>query len=280
MKALLLLAAMTAAFSAGAQAQETLLSRLDTSKPAQSFKLDPVLAEVSGLAPASATTVFAHNDEYAIIHEVDISNGVIKRSFALGKPTIAGDFEGIALKGDAVYLITSDGMLYEAPVKKHRERARHTVYDTGLKEFCEIEGMAIDESADAFLFLCKNAVRDKKNKRITIYRWTIADRFQDREPWLEIPLAELVPEKDRRQNFKASELQLEAQSGHLFILDANAGAILEMTQQGAPVDYRLLAPRTHPQAEGLALMPGGAIIVGDESRGAANGRLTIYRPGN
>lgn len=285
MKAWLLVAAMVTALPAPLHAQtnsstSSWLSRIDTSKPAQAFKLDPTLAEISGLAPASATTVFAHNDEYAIVHELDITNGIITRAFALGKPTIAGDFEGIAVSGQNVYLITSDGLLYEAPIKKHRERARYTTYDTGLKEFCEIEGMAIDQDADAFLFLCKNSVRDKKNKRITIYRWTVAERFQDHKPWLEIAIADVVPENGKRENLKASELQRDPKTGHLFILDANAGAVVEITQQGAPVAYRPLAPRAHSQAEGLALMPGGAIVVGDESRGAADGRLTVYRAGN
>lgn len=279
MRAFFLLAAMAAALPEIAFAQaNSWLSRLDTSKPAQTFALDPTLAEISGLAPASATTVFAHNDEYAIIHELDIATGAIVRSFALGKPTIAGDFEAIGVAGQYVYLITSDGKLYEAPIKKHRERARFTVYDTGLADVCEIEGMAVDPHAEVFLLLCKNAALDKKNNRLTIYRWTIANRLEEQKPWLQIPLAEVIPEGSKRKNFKASELQRDPKTGNLLILDANAGAILEITAQGGPVAYRALAPHTHSQAEGLALMPGGAIIVGDESRGNARGRLTVYRP--
>jgi uncharacterized protein YjiK len=274
---LLLVVAAAATFASPSLAQSSsLLSRLDTEKPAQSFALDPTLAEISGLATAGPTSVFAHNDEHAIIHELDVTNGTIIRSFALGRPTIAGDFEAIVARGEFIYLVTSDGLLHEAPIKKHRERARYVVYDTGLGDTCEIEGMALDGSG-AFLFQCKNSTLDKENRRLTIYRWRLEDRFRETSPWLEVPLADIIPDKDKRQNFKASELQRAPRSGNLLVLDANAGAVIEITPQGAPVGYRLLARRTHPQAEGLALMPDGSLIVGDETRGVA-GRLSIYRP--
>jgi uncharacterized protein YjiK len=278
MKASLLLASVASVMSTAAIAQGALLAKLDTSKPTQVVPLDPMLAEVSGLAPAGPRSVFAHNDEYAIIHEVDITNGVIIRSFALGKPTVAGDFEGIAVWGKFIYLITSDGMLYEAPIKKHRERARYVVYDTGLRGLCEIEGMAVDLSANAFLFSCKSSELDKQNKRLTIYKWSFADRLEEQRPWLEVPLADIIPEDGKRQNFKPSELQRDPKTGDLFVMDASLGALVEITPQGSSVAYRRLTKRSHPQPEGLALMSDGSIVIGDETRGAS-AKLSIYRPG-
>ncbi|MEE9329547.1 MAG: hypothetical protein V3V30_05360, partial [Parvularculaceae bacterium] len=112
--------------------------------PVERFELKFSLAEISGLVAATPTSVFAHNDEHAIIHEVSLIDGKILRSFALGKPTIAADFEGITRRGQFLYLVTSKGIIYETLIGEDRSRVRYNIYDTGLKSTCEIEGITTD----------------------------------------------------------------------------------------------------------------------------------------
>ncbi len=272
------IAAIVAALPAAAPAQEkSPLAALDTKKPAGAFKLDKVLNEISGLAPAGPSSVFAHNDEFAIVHEIDLSTGDILRSFALGKPTVAGDFEAIAVSGEFIYLATSGGLIYEARPKKHRERTSYDVYDTGLRGKCEVEGLAVDPVVKGLLLLCKRSSLDPENKRLIIYRWSFAERLTKLKPWLDIALSEIVPAGAVAPEFRATELTRDAKTGNLFVVDSAAAAILELTPGGKRVGYWMLPKENHPQAEGLALMKDGAVVIGDEG-GSKAGRLTVYRP--
>lgn len=240
--------------------------------PSHAFKLDPKLKEVSGLAPASATSVFAHDDEYAIVHEVDLATGAILRSFAFGKPTIAGDFEAIVKIDNAVWLVLSDGRLYEGQIAAHRKRTRFNTYDTGVGEFCEVEGLAASGDGDRLYLLCKN-YRAEKMRDLRIYEWSRTERAATPKTAVDAPLASLVPAGAEKE-FRPSELVLDPRTGNFLILNASGG-VLEITGTGAFVRYRPLDRAQHPQPEGLALMPNGRLVVADEG-GKRAGTLAIY----
>ena len=129
--AAVLIAALAAAAPAGRSA--TSISAYLSHPPDHQFFLPQGLSEISGLAVASPNTVYAHNDEYAIVYEIALDTGKALKAFALGKPTVKGDFEDIAVRGGNVYLLASDGHLYEAPIGEHRQRVRYNVYDTGVR---------------------------------------------------------------------------------------------------------------------------------------------------
>lgn len=240
--------------------------------PAHVHKLDRILAEISGLEVAGPRTVFAHNDEVAIIHELDLESGKVVRAFAFGRPNAKGDFEGVARMGDYIYLVTSDGLIHEGAIADHAMRTDYNVYDTRLGDVCEIEGIAPDDDANGFFLLCKRTRDDFERKRLVIYHWRFSDRLADIEPFLDVPLDTITPAPESG-HFKGADLKITASGGFL-ILDANEGALIEMTRDGALVK-RTVLPGNHPQAEGLAVMPDGAVIIGDEG-GKKKGRLTVY----
>src|ERR1700704_3308634 len=108
----IVLMALNAGAMAAAPGQESAtVSEYLRQAPAKQFYLPDGLREISGLAVASNNTVYAHDDNYAIVYEVDLNLQKAIRAFALGKPTVRGDFEDIAVRDGSVYLLTSDGYL-------------------------------------------------------------------------------------------------------------------------------------------------------------------------
>ena len=126
-----------AAFTAKAQ---TLMVDFET--PPHQVNLFPGLMEISGLALGADGTVFAHNDEHGIIYQLRTIDGEVERAFALGDPTLEKDFEGIEIYNGRVYLLSSRGKIYEAPIGEHKSRVKYNAYDTGVGDFCETEGLA------------------------------------------------------------------------------------------------------------------------------------------
>jgi hypothetical protein len=242
--------------------------------PAKQFYLPKGLSEVSGLAVASNDTVFAHDDNYAIVYEVDLRTEKAIKAFALGKPTVKGDFEDIVARDGYVYLLTSDGRLFEAPVGANRKRVIYNAYDTGVGEHCETEGLAFGPADGDFLILCKKPHEAGIKDRLVIYIWNLHDRRPVATPWLNVSLDGLVEKLDQA-NFHPSAFAWRRERGTLIIVSAKGHSAIEIDQQGHLLDRFKFDKQRHPQPEGLTLMPDGRLILSDEGP-SGHGKIAVY----
>lgn len=237
---------------------------------AAQLPLAGALAEVSGLASAGQTSVYGHNDESATIFELDALSGEILRTVSLGRPAVIGDFEAIAAHGGVLSLITSKGVIYEAMNEPRRRSLGFRTFDTGLGRTCEIEGFTPTETGDAYLIACKRAQR-----RLVVYKWSLEAGAVKA---VNMKLEDAVPNP---KEFRAADIVRDQKTGTLLVLDSSAGAILEVSMTGEGVGYWRLGGK-HPQAEGLALLADGRLLVADEGkigRGSIRGGvLTLYPP--
>ena len=240
-----------------------------------SYKLPGKLTEASGLAVAGPDSVFTHNDEHAIVYEFRLRDGKVLRAFAVGKPTLEGDFEGIATAQGRVFLITSDGLIYSALPAKDGERAAYQVYDSGIGPRCEMEGLSEGPTPGDLLLLCKRFRNESGEDRLEIYRWPIGGDHADPKPFLSIPIERLL-DKDAGAGFRPSGLEYDARCGQFYVVSARNHALLILNTSGELLARHRLKPNRHPQTEGITIMPDGRIVLADEgSRGRA-GRLTVY----
>jgi len=233
------------------------------------------LREVSGLAMATETSVYAHNDEHGIVYEIMLVDGAVKAAFAMGDPTVSADFEGIAAQAGRVYLITSTGLIYEAPTGAHRERVRYNVFDTGVGAFCEVEGLALADVAGEFLILCKSPKVKGLAARLTIYRWSLNNRMPVTEAWLQKPYSEFLNDDDVRI-FRPSAIEWDTARRTGVILSARSHQLIVINEDGTGVQLHTLDAGLHAQAEGVVLTPAGELIIADEGAGLGPGRLSVY----
>lgn len=243
--------------------------------PTRQINLPNGLQEISGLAVASENSVYAHNDEFAIIYEIDLETGEVPVAFAMGDPTARGDFEGITTANGRVYLITSTGLIYESPIGAHRQRVRFNIYDTGTSDLCEVEGLTTGPTPGEFLILCKTALQPELTHRLIIYRWNIFDRSPVTGPWLSIPYTELLEDAEF-ENFRPSAIERNHDDNSFVILSARNGIFLVLESNGALASKRRLRRDVHPQAEGVAIMPSGELIIADEGAKRGVGKLAIF----
>lgn len=238
--------------------------------------LPPLLNEISGLARAGKDSVFAHNDEHAIIFEIVLKDGRIRRAFALGEPTIEGDFEGIAVQGGLIYLITSDGLIYAAEPGKHRQRVDFATYDSGVGPRCEIEGLSKSPHAGELLILCKRFRSQDDDDRLEIYRWEVGTDHALDEPLLSLPLDRFLPRQDRAR-FSPSGLEWDPVKQRLMIVSARGNWLVTMRPDGSDIKRQKLNGRSHPKTEGITLLGGDRLVLADEGSTTRRGRLATYR---
>lgn len=239
------------------------------------FNLPAELAEISGLAVAGPESVFAHEDEFAIIYEISLVNGRVMRAFALGEPTLEGDFEGIAAAGSQVFLVTSDGLIYAATPGRNGERPTYRVHDSGVGPHCEIEGLSQAPEPGLLLMLCKRPRNDAETPMLEIYAWRIGEDHAEEQPWLSLPLDELFDRK-AREDFRPSSLDWDPVRGRLMVVSARDRTLLTFDRDRKLIDRRRLKKDRHPMTEGLALMPDGRLVLSDEGSPNREARLTVY----
>lgn len=239
------------------------------------ISLPPSLREISGLAMATENSVFTHNDEHAIVHEIDITQGRTVRIFALGDPTIEGDFEGIAYAAGHIYLITSDGIIYDAIPGADRQRVAYRAYDTAIGPVCEIEGLSNAPSSGHLLILCKRLHRDEDEPRLEIYRWALGAEHAEADPWLSMPLSKILA-KHEFGEFRPSTIDWDPHRARLIIVSGQSRLFLQIDPQGQLIDSRRLDVDRHRQIEGLAILPGCRLVLADEGTETREAQLTVY----
>jgi uncharacterized protein YjiK len=232
--------------------------------------LPGALAEISGLAPAGTGRVYAHTDEEARVFEIDVATGAIVDAFTLGRPAAAGDFEAIAARGGTIALISSKGVIHEAALSPGARSLSFRAFDAGTGKSCEIESLAPDADEGYFL-ACKRA----KNRRLVIYRWS---RDGALSKAIDMKLDGAAPNP---KDFRAADIIADERTGSLLVLDSAAGAILEISLSGERRGYWRLGG-DHAQAEGLALLEDGRLLVAEEGNpgkgSLGKATLTLYPP--
>ena len=264
---------LTASASA---AGDAFLDRIDFSpKHAKAWSLPRKLAEISGMASTADGRVFTHDDESGIVYEIDPNEGKVKKAFALGKPTVKEDFEGIALADGKVYLVTSSGVIYEAPEGADGTRVLYNTYGTGIGQHCEVEGLAYDPRADDLLIPCKTPYDKAFEDHFVLYRWNVTRKAPPEGPALDVPLSDVFSGVDGPKHFRPSGIEIVPESGNYLIVASLNHLVVEMTPEGLARAIEKLDKGDHPQAEGVTILPGPVLLISDEGS-KRHGRLALY----
>jgi len=234
------------------------------------------LVEISGLAAASENSVYAHNDEHAIVYELAVADGKILSAFALGDPTVKADFEGIAARDGRIYLLTSTGLIYEAPIGANRERVKYNIFDTGVGALCEAEGLAKAPVEDEFLILCKKAYGSALDNRLIVFRWSLSERRVVAAPWINILYTDLMPDK-LAEEFRPSAIEWDAARQLMIVLSARSKYLIAVDKSGRAAYTKALSAKRHAQPEGVALMGSGALVIADEGSRRGPGKISVYQ---
>lgn len=252
----------------------SILARYDfEAPPADRWQLPKTLDEVSGLA-LDGDRLLAHGDERAIVYRLDPSSHRVVDHFSLGGPALSGDFEGIAVQEGRVFLTTSDGDVYTAPMGAAGAAVPYQRFVTGIGRSCEVEGVAGDGTGEGLLVGCKTARVRALKGRLAVFGWAPG---RPAPATLRLAVPEHLLGIGGGETVNPSELLRDPATGHLLLLAARARMLIELSPAGEVVAVARLKRRLHRQAEGLALGRDGALFVADEAAGG-HATLTTYRP--
>jgi hypothetical protein len=250
----------------------TPLKATDDGPGKASAALPGFLREASGLAKVDENQLLIHNDEKGHIYSIAVPSLKITKLVSLGKPVVLDDFEGIAVSGDRIYMITSTGKLYVIPnvsFETTGQIADWRVLDTGLAAVCEVEGLHFE--AGKLLIPCKKIYkRNSKKKsgkdRITVYSYIPGKDTEAKT------LFSLVD--DRLKGDRRRVTAIESDVNFYYLL--TPATLLQVHRVTLSLEFFPLDSAAHKQPEGIALMDNGSVYLVDDRKKGVSG-LSHYK---
>ena len=244
----------------------------------QQWKLPTSLREVSGLAATVDGRLFTHADERAEIYQIDYRDGKLVKKFSLassaGAKPVRGDFEGIAIRKAELYLVTSNGILYQSQIGSDGSTMPYQTFNSGAGSLCEVEGLAYRQQTDMLLIACKEARTKEHEDQLIVLQWSPRTRRLEKDMTL------LISKELTGGRFSASGIAVSPRNGNLMLVAARQRRLIEVTSAGEMIAVLSLPmERYHRQTEGIEVTGSGILVLADEG-GKKRGRLGIYRAGN
>jgi uncharacterized protein YjiK len=246
----------------------------DSTTPLARWIMPRDLGEISGLALAADGRLLTHDDEQGRITVIDPRRGVTLKRFWIGQ-SVRADFEGITDVNGTIYLITSNGKLYEFPEGDDGDHVRYSVYDTHLGDSCEFEGVAFDSSTNTLLLPCKNVRQRQLRDQLVIYRLRLRKSDTLRDSMIAIPMQRIVGNTGWK-GFHPSDITIDPVSGDYVMVAGPEKGLVEINPLGVVVRSEPL-PGKHHRAEGVAITRDGLLIVSDEASNSTPAVITLYR---
>src|SRR4029078_12565100 len=82
-------------------------------QPIARWVLPASLREISGLVITKSGNLLVQGDEVGAIWQLDYRRGILVKQFFLGDKAQHGDFEGITVVNDTLFMLTSNGKIYQ-----------------------------------------------------------------------------------------------------------------------------------------------------------------------
>jgi len=261
----------------------------DFSNPDEVAALPDILHEISGITEIDSSTIACVQDENGILFIYDLKKKRIRRQFFFHSD---GDYEGIARIGEKIFILRSDGKLYEVSNYKVPGFTR-IAHSTEIPSN-DNEGLCYDRNKNRLLIAPKSKIGkddDDKKKRV-IYAFNLNTKKITEKPVIVFQLKEIkkyavqnkvdVPFKKKKKGKKSkpvidlrpSAIGIHPITNKLFVLSGMEQLIFVFNLNGAIEYMEKLDPELFNQPEGIAFLDNGDLLVSNEGQ---SGKATLLR---
>ncbi len=237
------------------------------SKKTTIVKLTHKLDEVSGVAITNDGRLFCHDDERAVIYQVNYETGKIIKRFQIGKFGLESDFEGIAIAEGIFFLLSSDGKLYQFKEGNDLEKVDFKEYNLGFSSKFEFEGLCYDSKINSLLIISKNYPGKKHKGTRAIYSFSLENYKINKLPKILISLKKLS-KKFGIKDFYPSGITMHSKSRDYFIVSSKGQpSIVRISNSGKLLNAYKLDEKYFAQPEGIVFLSDSTLLISNEAKG-------------
>lgn len=251
------------------------------SSPDAVLILPDILHEISGITIIDSITVACIQDEHGIVFIYDIQKNEIKHQFNFH---IKGDYEDIVRVGKTLYILRSDGALFEVS-DFESENYHLDLFETGIPAK-DNEGLCYDMDNDRLLIACKSKAGkgdENKDKR-SIYSFDLATKTFSAKPaitfdvdaLLKFALKNNIKLKTRKTKndpvpepvlkFRTSAISINPVTKKLFLISSEDHLLFIFDINGRIEHVEKLNHKMFIQPEGLTFTDTGDMLISNEGR--------------
>lgn len=228
------------------------------------WELPKQLLEISGLSYMDGTRFACVQDELGTIFIFNTSTSSIEKQISFGAN---GDYEGLAVVGETIWVVRADGKLFEVnninaadPVVKE--------YSTHLTITQDPEGLCYDKKNDRLLIAIKGSEFDTDDYK-GIYAFDLASKKMNEQPVFKIDLLNKAFEtngskKKKKGSFNPSGIAIHSLNGDIYIVDGRNSKLLITDGAGVFKKIYQLNTSEFPQPEGIVFNPAGDLFIANE----------------
>lgn len=234
--------------------------------PDDKYTLPENLTEVSGIAFIDGNKILCIQDEKADIYVVDFGSKEVLQKFKFGKD---GDFEDIATVNQTVYVLRSDGHIFEIE-DFDKKSIRVTDHNTPLSSKNDTEGLTYDERSNSLFIACKGTpdLKDSEyRKSKAVYYFDLQLKKLKREPAFLVDLKKL-------DGFKPSGIAVCPVTEEIYLISGSNRVLISVGRDGKTLEIHQLDPALFRQPEGICFSPTGDLYISNEGSGK---RGNIYK---
>jgi len=255
----------------------------DLKNPDLEVKLDKDLTETSALSLSSdSTQLLTLNDEEGKIFYLDKQDGNVIKKVDFGKK---GDYEGIEMVNDLIYIIESKGDIHEIGIEDDEKKSDEQ-YKTFLKTNDDIEGLGYDAEGHQLLLACKSCRKRYNNQRV-IFGFDLNTKQLKEEPVKRIykdSLKQFITKqtnvnfmirKALAKSFAPSAIAIHPITKDWYILSSVGKLLVVLDADGSIKYVEKFSAKLMKQPEGLCIDKDGTLYITSEGDGG-KGKLLKY----
>ncbi len=246
----------------------------DLKKPDEKHFLPYVLSEISGLSYLGKNKVATVEDEGGRVYFYDLKKREIYHSIQFWRP---GDFEGVEVVGDELFVLESDGDLYRFPYTDEKEIKSKQI-ETPLSRDNDTEGLGYDPVSGRLLIACKEDedIKGYNAKGKAIYAFDIEKQKLIKDARFEIQMKDLASflKSNKQSDYDEKKIKFEPSAiayhpiQKLFYVLASVGKLLIVIDEKGDIKYTYpIAPRVLNQPEGICFASNGDLYISSEGEG-------------
>ncbi|WP_411274678.1 SdiA-regulated domain-containing protein [Daejeonella sp.] len=228
-----------------------------------SWLLPKSLLEVSGIAWLDADHFACVQDELGKVFIFNVRQNKIDQEIPFGPN---GDYEGIAVVGETIYVLRADGVLFGIENYSGDKRSVK-MYKTRLSKKQDSESLAYDEKNKRLLIAAKEVSSESSDFK-GIYAFDLTTKTMPEAPVFKIDLKHEIfgdIKKGKAKNsISPSDIDIHPINGNLYILEGTKPKLLIMSPEGKMLSLYELDEKDFPQPEGISFGPDGKLYISNE----------------
>lgn len=256
-------------------------SSYNYASPTEVIILPDTLREVSGVAILDSTTVSFIQDENGILFTYSLRDKRITNQQAFA---IDGDYEEITRVGKTLYILRSDGTIFE--IADYENAASNVdTFNTGIPAI-DNEGLCYDKANNRLLIACKSKLDKRAGDKDTraIYGFDLTAKMLSKEPVYNFDMKDIkkfaedknldIPQSKKKGKngggpdikFKTSAIDIHPITKKLYLLSAADHMLFIFNLDGKLEHIEVLDAQRYNKAEGLAFFSNGDMLITNEAQ--------------